>query len=195
MFGRKKTKSAAATTSAAPSESEALVTRRVLFKHDELTACQSVITADTHIHGARYVTQNGLIVMGKITGNELLTVADDSFIVVAAGAEIEAGNIEARDLLIEGTLKDLTIFVTGRIEISASAVVSGTLVKGPNAELYISPAADVDHMVMEVAHSSGAQRASTQVPPLAKAQPTSESSLVTLTQQLATELKSGAKVD
>ena len=124
---------------------------RILFRDEELKRIRSVIHQSTAITGAEYVCNGGIAVLGQLTGNKLLATRDQSPVLVALQGAVEGGVIDAHDILIEGRLHHVQISAEGRIEIGPEAQVSGTLLKGPMAEVYISPTADVSEMTMRSA--------------------------------------------
>lgn len=152
--------------------------KRVLFVNEELVNSKSILRKDTILQGGSYIAAQGLVVLGVVEQNQLLTTADESLIFIGATGRVDGGHIEAKDILVEGTINNVTITAWGRIEMGPSAVVCGNLIKGPNAEVYISPAANVDQMVMQVRESSGAERAGADGQPMPAAMLTSHGGAV-----------------
>lgn len=135
-------------------------TNRILFRDAEFTTAQAVIQEGTTVTGGEYVASGGAVVYGQVQSNKLLTTSDQSVIIVAASGAVDGGMIDAHDLLIEGKATGVQITVVGRVEIGPSAEVSGTLLQGPMAEVYIAPSANVSALTVR----GMIQRAATTMP-------------------------------
>ncbi len=131
--------------------------QRILFRDEDLQAINAVVHLNTVITDAEYIASGGVIVFGNMVNNKLLATNDKSPVVVAVTGSVQGGCVEAQDLLIEGKVSGAQITAEGRIEIGPGAQVSGTLLKGPMAEVYIAPTADVSDMTMRAMHARSAQ--------------------------------------
>lgn len=160
MFTRKNTPPSA--TEVAQGSAEKVAAQRILFRDEDLKGAEAIVHLNTQITDAEYVAAGGVLVFGHLINNKLLTTNDKSPVIVATSGVVEGGAIEAHDLLIEGKVNGVQITAEGRIEIGPGAQVSGTLLKGPMAEVYIAPTADVNEMTMRAMHARAAQS----VPPL-----------------------------
>ena len=149
LFGRKNRPAPA-------SGDKAATPQRILFR-DEDIRCEAVVAHGTLISQAELVATGGLMVLGQLLTNKLLATADKSVVVIAASGVVDGGAIDASDLLIEGKATGVTITAEGRIEIGPAAVVEGSLLKGPDAEVYIAPTADVTGMTMRSMQARAAQ--------------------------------------
>ena len=131
--------------------------QRILFRDEDLKAVDAVVHTNTVITDAEYIASGGVIVFGNLVNNKLLATSDKSPVVIAVTGSVQGGSIEAQDLLVEGKVTGAQITAEGRIEIGPGALVSGVLFKGPIAEVYIAPTADVSDMTMRAMHARSAQ--------------------------------------
>jgi hypothetical protein len=155
MFNRTPKPPSAAEVAAG--QAEKAPAQRILFRDEDLKGADAIVHVGTQITDAEYIAAGGVIVFGQLANNKLLTTNDKSPVIIAMTGTVEGGAIEAQDLLVEGKVIGAQITAEGRIEIGPGAQVSGTLLKGPMAEVYIAPTADVSEMTMRAMHARAAQ--------------------------------------
>jgi len=123
--------------------------KRCLFPQEQVRLIRSMLTAGIDVHGAELCAAGGLMIDGHVSGSSSIKTSDNSMIAISSRGQVSDSVIEATDLLIEGQANAVVMVVTGRVEFGPAAVVVGTLYKGPHAEVYVAPTADVQDLTIK----------------------------------------------
>jgi len=138
-----------------------------LFTTEELTSVSAMVAHGVHFRDGALTAQGGLLVDGQLSNCRQLSTTDKSLIRISVRSEVASTLIDCHDLLIEGKAQAVVIIATGRVEIGPTAVVVGSLFKGPSAQLYVAPSADVTDLTIKPISDS--MRVSMHVPQTAGA--------------------------
>lgn len=120
--------------------------KRCLFPQEQVRLIRSMLTAGLAVNGAELCGSGGLMIDGQVSGSSSIKTDDNSMIAISSRGKVTESVIEATDLLIEGHAHAVVMVVTGRVEFGPTSVVVGTLFKGPHAQMYIAPTADVQDL-------------------------------------------------
>jgi hypothetical protein len=117
---------------------------RHLFTDAELRSLKSLISQGVTIEGAPISADGGVLVDGQLI--QCCMARTKAPILLSTLSRIVGSVFDCDDLLIDGRAESVVIVARGRLEIGPSAVVVGTLFRGPQCQLYIAATADVQDL-------------------------------------------------
>lgn len=120
-----------------------------LFSEAERNSPRNLISQGVQLTGGDVCAQGGLLIDGQLVGTRTIKTLDASLIRISVLGRVQSTLLECTDLVIDGQAQGVVIMAQGRVAIGSTAVVVGTLLKGPQCELYISPSADVQDLTIK----------------------------------------------
>ncbi len=121
--------------------------KRRLITDDQVRLFTSMISHGVQVSG-KVCGTGGMMIDGEIQSATIQT-SDQSPIAISVRGHVSNSVIHATDLLIEGAANAVVMTARRKIEFGPSCVVVGTLFKGPNAEMYVSPTADIQDLTIK----------------------------------------------
>jgi len=121
--------------------------KRRLITDDQVRLFTSMVSHGVRVSGV-VNGSGGLMIDGEVHQSNIET-SDHSAIAISVRGSVVSSVIRAVDLLIEGTASAVVITATRKIEFGPNSVVVGTLYKGPNAEMYVAPTADIQDLTIK----------------------------------------------
>lgn len=121
--------------------------KRRLITDDQVRLFTTMLSHGVRVSG-KVLGTGGLMIDGEIQASTVET-SDQSPIAISVRGIVSNSVIHATDLLIEGKANAVVITARRKIEFGPSSVVVGTLYKGPNAEMYVAPTADIQDLTIK----------------------------------------------
>jgi cytoskeletal protein CcmA (bactofilin family) len=132
---------------------------RMFFDHESIEGAAMHVAEKMAFKDGVIEANDGLLVDGKLT-NVTIKSVDGSPIYISALARLVDCNIEAADLLVEGSFSG-NIIATGKAEFGSGCVVIGKLRRG--AEVYVHRLADLDDLKVTSERSAAKDSTSSSV--------------------------------
>jgi len=114
------------------------------FSDEDLRAVRCLLSHGLTVEDGPVSAKGGLMIDGQL--NRCRIVRTPGLLRISVLGCVQASLIECTDLLIEGLANGIVIAASGRIEITATAIVVGSILLGPQTRLHIAAGANVQDL-------------------------------------------------